>query len=112
MSVFPLRADLTQLQRFIDGYLNLDADNVRFEAFLPYVYLQVLDYGKMSIQAANMGWVSQVEVAFCVPLRWLVKKQGEWVFHDWAANCPFIFVDNELSMTTGREVYGWPKVLA
>lgn len=112
VSVFPLRADLTQLQRFIDGYLNLDADNVRFEAFLPYVYLQVLDYGKMSIEAANMGWVSQVEVAFCVPLRWMAKKQGEWVFHDWAANCPFIFVDNELSMTTGREVYGWPKVLA
>lgn len=112
VSVFPLRADMTQLQSFIDGYLNLDSDNVRFEAILPYVYLQVLDYGKMSIEAANMGWVSQVEVAFCVPLRWMVKRDGEWVFHDWAANCPFIFVDNELSMTTGREVYGWPKVLA
>ncbi|MFT5045983.1 MAG: hypothetical protein ACI8UP_002961 [Porticoccaceae bacterium] len=112
VSVFPLCAELTQLQRFIDGYLNLDSENVRFEAVLPYVYLQILDYGKMSIEAANMGWVSQTEIAFCVPLRWMVKKKGEWVFHDWAVNCPFIFVDNELSMTTGREVYGWPKVLA
>lgn len=112
VSVFPLRANMARLQAFCDKYLNQNTDEIRFQAYLPYVFLQILDYGKMSIEAANMGWVSQSEVAFCVPLRWMIKKDGKWHFHDWAVNCPFIYVDNELSMSTGREVYGWPKVLA
>ncbi|MEM7291937.1 MAG: acetoacetate decarboxylase family protein [Pseudomonadota bacterium] len=112
VTVFPIRANLSQLRDFCDRQLNQSSDIVRFEPFLPYVYLMVLDYGKMSIDYANMGWISQCEVAFTVPLRWMLKKNGQWVFHDWAVNCPFIYVDNELSMSTGREVYGWPKVLA
>ena len=112
VSVFPLRANLSRLQAFCDQYLNQNSEEIRFQVYLPYVFLQILDYGKMSIEAANMGWVSQSEVAFCVPLRWMIKKDGNWQFYDWAVNCPFIYVDNELSMSTGREVYGWPKVLA
>ena len=112
VSVFPLRANLSRLQAFCDRYLNQNSDEIRFQAYLPYVFLQILDYGKMSIEAANMGWVSQSEVAFCVPLRWMIKQEGKWQFFDWAVSCPFIYVDNELSMSTGREVYGWPKVLA
>jgi hypothetical protein len=111
MSVFPLRANLPRLRSFCDAYLNRARKLVSFEPFLPYVYLIVLDYGKMATEVANMGWVSQIEVAFSVPLKWMVVRNGVPTFHDWAVNCPFIFVDNELSMTTGREVFGWPKML-
>src|SRR5207247_3324870 len=37
---------------------------------------------------------------------------GKWDLQDFAWISPFIYVDNELSMSTGREVYGWPKTLA
>jgi hypothetical protein len=111
MSVFPLRANLPRLQSFCDAYLNRATDLFVFEPFVPYVYLIVLDYGKMATEVANMGWVSQIEVAFSVPLKWMTVRDGKPHFHDWAVNCPFIFVDNELSMTTGREVFGWPKLL-
>jgi len=111
MSVFPLRASLPRLRSFCDAYLNRGWDVVSFEPFLPYVYLIVLDYGKMATEIANMGWVSQIEVCFSVPLKWMMVRNGVPRFHDWASNCPFIFVDNEMSMTTGREVFGWPKML-
>ncbi len=112
MSVFPLRASLPTLENFCWNYLNPDPKLVQFRPFVPFVYLVILDYGRMSLEAANMGWVSQREVAFGIPLRWLNATDAGLEFHDWAFSSPFIFVDNELSMSTGREVYGWPKLLA
>jgi hypothetical protein len=73
----------------------------------------VLDYGSMSsasMHAQNVGWVSQRELAFTVPLQRWRMENGQLVFKDWACVSPFIFVDDEVSLTTGREVYGWPKV--
>ncbi|MCY4180307.1 MAG: acetoacetate decarboxylase family protein, partial [Litoreibacter sp.] len=112
MSVFPLRASLPTLENFCRNYLNQAPDLVQFRPFIPYVYLVILDYGRMSVEAANMGWISQREVAFGVPMRWLNATKNGLEFHDWAFTSPFIFVDNELSMSTGREVFGWPKLLA
>lgn len=112
MSVFPLRAGLPRLEAFCENYLNQASHIVQFRPFIPFVYLVILDYGRMSLEAANMGWVSQREVAFGIPLRWLNAKETGLEFHDWAFTSPFIFVDNEMSMSTGREVYGWPKLLA
>ncbi|MEM7439051.1 MAG: hypothetical protein AAF393_05580 [Pseudomonadota bacterium] len=111
-SVFPLRASLPTLDSFCRNYLNQAPHMVQFRPFMPYVYLIILDYGRMSLEAANLGWVSQREVAFGVPLRWMTAGEHGPEFYDWAFTCPFIFVDNELSMSTGREVYGWPKLLA
>lgn len=112
MSVFPLRASLPTLENFCKNYLNQAPHLVQFRPFIPFVYLVILDYGRMSVEAANMGWISQREVAFGVPLRWLNTTENGLDFHDWAFTSPFIFVDNELSMSTGREVFGWPKLLA
>ncbi|MGI9510943.1 MAG: hypothetical protein ACR2QJ_16505, partial [Geminicoccaceae bacterium] len=113
MSVFPLRASLSRLESFCDAFLNHAEEAIKFQPFIPYVYLIILDYGRMSVEAANMGWISQREVAFSVPLRWMqiYDEDGILEFRDWAFSSPFIFVDNELSMSTGREVYGWPKTL-
>lgn len=113
LRVFPLRARLDRLQRFVDGYANLlPREAGYFRAFMPYVYLMVINYGRMSIDAENLGWVSQHEVTFSVPLEWYRERGGRLVFQDWAYISPFIYVDNELSMKTGREVYGWPKIMA
>ncbi len=112
MTIFPLQANLTRLTQFCDGYLNQARDIVQFKPFLPFVYLILLDYGRMSAAAAQTGWVSQREVAFGVPLRWMNSGENGPEFHDLAFTTPFIFVDNEVSLTTGREVYGWPKLLA
>jgi hypothetical protein len=112
MRVFPLRAKVEIIQRFIDAYLNVVPHEVGyFRAYLPYVFLDIINYGRMSAVAANLGWLSQREIAFSVPLEWYEKRGGRLVFRDWAYLSPFIYVDSNLSMTTGREVYGWPKAL-
>jgi hypothetical protein len=79
--------------------------------------MMVINYGSMSAASAraqNFGWVAQCEVTFTVPLeRWVRDEVTDaWRFVDWACVSPFIFVDDALSLSTGREVYGWPKVLA
>jgi hypothetical protein len=112
MRVFPLRVNRYLLQRFIDQHLNIIPPAAgQFSVFLPYLYLIVVNYGKMAVQAANLGWISQNEVAFSVPLIWRHEVEGR-VVQDFAYVSPFIYVDNPLSMTTGREVYGWPKMMA
>lgn len=111
--VFPLKANMHQLRAFCDHYLNIMPDTIaKFQPTLPYVYLMVLNYGKMLAKVENLGWVSQHEVTFTVPLERYRRENGQLVFQDWAYVSPFIFVDNEMSLRGGREVYGWPKVMA
>jgi hypothetical protein len=117
--VFPLRADLARLTQFCDSYVNMDIpqDIVYFPFALPYVYLIILNYGSMapaSVQARNFDWVAQNEVTFLVVLeRWRFDKaKNKLVCVDWVNVSPFVFVDSQLSLATGREVYGLPKVLA
>lgn len=110
--LFPLRANLNALQGFCDGYLNIIPPALgRFRVAAPYVFLMMIDYGRMSSRAVNLGWIAQREVAFAVPLEWYRVLDGQWVFYDWAWNMPFIFVDEDQSQALGRAVYGWPKVL-
>lgn len=108
--IYPLKASRVRLQEFCDGYLNLKGDQPNhFEAAIPWVLMEVVDYGKMASSSRNVGWFSQHELAFGVPVRWYKKEDGKWVFVDWAMVFPFIFVDNPLSMSGGREIYGWSK---
>ena len=107
---FPLRADFATLGRFCDSYLNIAPEFACFRPSMPFVLLCIVDYGKMSLEQGNLGWTSQNEVFFAVPLEWYRFEDGEYVFHDLAQVTPFIFVDNESSQVGGREVFGWPKV--
>ena len=110
--VFPLQASINILRHFCANYLNV-APGFELTPALPCVLLWVLDYGHSSPEGSNLGWVSQHEVFFGVPLAmWRRDRRGRRIFEKWVLNAPFIVVDNPSSLTTGREVYGWPKVLA
>lgn len=110
--VFPLRANMNILSAFCNRYLNVAPEVCSLHPYFPYVLLVVLDYGRMAIEEFNLGWVSQHEVFFAVPLgMWRRDGQGRRTFQQWMLNTPFIVVDNATSLTTGRETYGWPKIL-
>lgn len=111
--LFPLRANLANLQHFIDAYLNtIPPELGRFRVPAPFVSLMMLDYGKMAIEAGNYGYLAQREIVFNINLEWYKVVNGKWQFHDWATIAPYIYVDDDLSMFTGRMVYGWPKFSA
>ena len=108
--IFPLKANMGRLQEFCDAYLNLSEDApLYFKPVVPWVLMQVVDYGRMAVTSKNVGWFSQHELAFGVPLGCYKKEKNKWVFTDWAMVFPFIFVDNPLSMSGGRKIYGWSK---
>ena len=108
--IFPLKASMNRLQEFCDSYLNLDEDlPLYFKPAVPWVLMQVVDYGQIATTSKNLGWFSQHELAFGVPLRCYKKEENEWIFVDWAMVFPFIFVDNPLSLSGGRKIYGWSK---
>src|SRR5665213_1700871 len=111
--LFPLRASLDSLQKLCNSYVNIVPPEVgRFRAVVPYVYLMALDYGKLSGLVSNLGWFAQHEFFFCTPVEWYKVIDGKWVFHDWAVLTPFIYVDDNISAPLGREVFGWPKIVA
>jgi hypothetical protein len=103
--IYPLRADINALEKFCQDNLNLSGAPVRFEPVAPWVLVQVCDYQKMALASENIGWVSQHELAFGFPIKWYLNDK----LLDWAMFYPFIFVDNPLSMSAGRQIYGWSK---
>lgn len=114
MQIFPLRADIARLRRFCDFYLNFIDDPkpapFYYRPAAPFVFMLVVDYGRLSVETDNIGWFSQHEAFFAIPLEWYRIVNGRQVFIDWGITAPFIYVDHPLSVVMGREVYGWPKV--
>ena len=121
--IFPLRANARTLQDFIDRYLNREdyCHDFYFRVASPFVYMELINYGKMIDPEVSDVYTTQRELLFMVPLEWYVDDPGgsyrfsgkRYSRHEYF-QCfitPFIFVDNPLSVLGGREVYGWPKSL-
>lgn len=108
---YPLRASMNRLRDFCDDYLNLVPPEIAcFRPAIPYVLLSAIHYPEMTPEMRTAGWVSQNEVVFSVLLDWFRVEDGREVYIGPASVSPFIFVDDDASQATGREVYGWPKV--
>jgi hypothetical protein len=112
MRVFPLRANYHSLQLFCDRFINIAPEYSHFEPAAPYVLFCVINYGHMGNVASNLGYTSQNEVLFAVPLNWYRQERGRWALQPRASISPFIWVDRPSSAWTGRNVFGWPKSVA
>ncbi len=113
MRVFPLRADMTRVQSLVDGWINamLPPEIAYYRVFAPYVTLVALNYGRAAVIPSNLGWSSQKELTFSIPVQWYRRTRRGFELQDFAVLTPFIFVDNDLSIPAGREVFGWQKNL-
>jgi hypothetical protein len=107
--VFPLRSNLARLQNYCDEKLNQIASPLKFRAAAPWVLMQVAHYEKVGENKKSAGWFSEYELAFGFPVEWYKVTDGANTFQDWAMFYPFIFVDNPLSLTGGRQIFGWDK---
>ena len=111
--IFPLPANIGQMQFFLDRYLNFPADGetppVYFRPAAPFVMLEILNYTSVASSAANVGWFSQHEIAFGMPLEWYAREGDHLEFLTHALIYPYIYVDNSVSLSGGRQIYGWSK---
>jgi hypothetical protein len=116
---FRLPATLTNLQNLCDQLLNIGSPQQRgfeYRAVAGFVDMEIVTYPRMAFAQApynTWGFTSQQELYF----RFLVWKyvsvsgvQFPEPIPEWTI--PFIFVDNSWSMISGRNVIGFPKVMA
>jgi hypothetical protein len=93
----------------VDKFLNANTDgSLTYRAAGPVALATFMDVEKCTSIVDAIGWVPGRECALWIPL--LETKQGRLVPRPvlWA---PYIFIDYTIGMLTGREVWGWPKVL-
>jgi Acetoacetate decarboxylase (ADC) len=117
MRSFPLAAPFAAVQQICDDQINTIAAAYGVDLKISAVALllssdalinvTVASYGRMSsLQFPNNGYSKQNELLFEIPVvitRGGVDTIGFFV--------PYVFVDNDWSLVTGREVMGYPKML-
>ena len=120
---FLFNADQAKLQRYCDDMLNIAAAtyNGFYFAAMPFAFLTVLHYDKMWSNAPgfrNRGVVSQNELVAGFPVVEFDRSKDRPASPDgvhapfaFRIALPYILVDNAWSMTTGREILGYPKIL-
>ena len=117
---FAVTADEAKLQDLIDRVLNQPQLSTgtrrprRYAALGPFVMLSlgdIVNVVPLTPPYDTYGSVNEQQVAVWVPCVEVAEHGGAlraerfWMF------TAYIWVDNALSMATGREVYGWPKSL-
>ncbi|MFZ0678991.1 hypothetical protein [Candidatus Binatus sp.] len=115
VQVFPLRADMASMRKFINSYLNFVDDDYPlpfyFKPAIPYVMLQILHYPNLAVSTANAVRFPQKEVSFSVPLEvYIVDEYGNRIFNHYATCAPFLYLDVQPSVVSGRDIFGLPKV--
>jgi len=118
VQVYPLLADQTKLDKFIEGYLNqpLAGSGYRFKTFGSYVYLLVSvcgdQSGAMWSDSNNIGCWAEREVTFCIPVKWYHRGDDGDKLITVGMIEPFVYANNGRAVTTDREVNGRPSVKA
>jgi hypothetical protein len=111
---FPLRADIARLRRFVDSYLNFVDDECPppfyFQPTGPYVLLELLHYPYLAVTTRNLISYPQHEMQFIIPLECYAIEDGAMVFKQFAVCSPFIYLEEELSIVSGRTIFGLPKI--
>lgn len=108
-NVFAVEADIAAMQTLVDTLLNPAAGSaVRYEAVLPVAMFSFMDIARCTSGTDIVGWLPGRECAIWVPL---VEKHADPLHDRLVFWSPYIFISYTIGMLTGREAWGWPKVL-
>jgi hypothetical protein len=111
MTLFGIETSTAAVQNLVDTLLNPAAGgSVRYVPALPVAIISFSDSPKCTSQVDAIGWIPGRETMILVPLWECIAGHllpNRLVF--WA---PYVFIDYTIGLVTGREVWGWPKVLA
>lgn len=110
-TVFTLRSSFSALQSLCDKYCNnLTHGQIKIVPVLPVASLGCAWIRKgrlVNPPASEMGWMSEIDVAFWI----LVAVITPSSFH-LAWILPYVFVNKDIALTMGREIFGFRKQLA
>jgi hypothetical protein len=111
MHIFGVRVDQGATQNLVDALLNaLPVDGPQYATLGNMALITFVDIARCTTPTEVIGWVPGRECAVWIPL---FEDHGLDIFSNrvvvWA---PYIFISYVIGMATGREVWGWPKVIA
>ena len=118
MTSLALEADPKALQRMVDEFFNAPIaarseqrfyalGNLVFLAYAPMEHISVTDP-----RDSKKGWMRETDIAFWMPIVGGKEESGKFVPRTVYWFMPYVWVDVTTAMTTGREVYGFPKQMA
>jgi len=108
---FVLKGDRKRMQALINRLLNEACGGaLDYAVISDYALLYFADFPHSYFESmSNMGWSSEREVGIWVPLVQLrTSAEGKKVVQ-LCCFTPYIFVDNPVALTTGRDVFGFFK---
>lgn len=105
VAMFAAEVDEKKLQTFIDLVLT-DRGGPSYYPLRSTILFCFLNSPRLTSGVQEIGYVADHEVALWVPL---VEKRGDQLrFVVWM---PYIWVDTDIAMATGREIWGYPKTI-
>lgn len=112
-----VKGEANLIEQFVERVLNVPAEGaVRYSPIIgEYLLLQTGSFGSVVSEAPGFqgtGFVEEAQISLWVPV-WSETREegGGYRLHSLGMACPFIVVDNPLSLVGGREDYGYPKTL-
>jgi hypothetical protein len=110
MNLFSIATSTTAVQNLVDTLLNpAGGGQVHYTPALPVAIFSFSDSPKCTSLADPIGFIPGREAMILVPLWENLTGRAVPRLVFWA---PYIFIDYTIGLVTGREVWGWPKVLA
>jgi Acetoacetate decarboxylase (ADC) len=110
MNLFGIATNMAAVQKLVDALLNpAGGGHVRYAPALPVAIFSFSDSPECTSLADPIGFISGREAMILVPLWEYLTGRPVPRLVFWA---PYIFIDYTIGLVTGREVWGWPKVLA
>jgi hypothetical protein len=101
-----LQGDMAAIQNLCDKVLNTPAQGtVKYKPLTHYVILLVGSFAQLRSEIyPSKGYVPETQLSLWVPLE-------ETVGSHLCLTAPFIFIDNPMSLLSGRDDFGYPKAL-
>lgn len=107
---FILDASAEAMQALVDKILTpATQGKVVYRVAAAATIVSVLDIAQCSSGTDSIGWLPGREVAIWVPLMEEISGEAAQRLVFWA---PYIFINYDIGMVTGREVWGWPKAMS
>ena len=114
MWIFALKAGAMELNTLCDKYVNAPSGNAVTAKPLvsgaPFVLLVCADVARLyskDVDDAARGWMTERDIGFFVPITLTAQGQSHT-----RTLIPYLYVNNFPAVLSGREMFGFPKVLA
>jgi hypothetical protein len=106
--IFVLHASYEQLVKTTDQWLNsIPGSTYRYVPLLPFVFCNPVWINEIRWMPQDQGWMREADFNFGY---YVAAFEGK-SFHHIAVAQAYLAVDNPYTLTTGREIFGYRKVL-